>query len=116
MKGNIFICLNKATYKGLIPSKLEGNYARKVYDIDNDLVEVLPTTFEEVAIDNRVKFGNVVELNICKAKYYVVELDCSWLGGEVSTLLDLGSKLNYPSNCLMTNAEAMELIRDNTDD
>lgn len=114
MKGNIFICLNRATYKGLIPAKLEGKYARKVYDIDNDLVEVLPTTFEEVASDNRVKFGNVVELNISKAKYYVIELDCSWLGGEVSTLLDLGSKLNYPNNCLMTNAEAMELIRTNT--
>jgi len=116
MKGNIFICLNRATYKGLIPSKLEGKYARKVYDLNDDLVEVLPTTFEDVAIDNRVKFGDVIELNISTANYYVVELDCSWLGGEVSTLLDLGSNLNYPNNCLMTNAEAMELIRDNAND
>ena len=116
MKGNIFICLNEATYKGLIPAKLEGKYARKVYDIDNDLVEVLPTTFKEVASDNRVKFGNVIELSISKARYYVVELDCSWLGGEVSALLDLGSKLTYPNNCLMTNAEAIELIRDNAND
>ena len=116
MQGNIFICLNEATYKGLIPSKLEGKYARKVYDIDNDLVEVLPTTFEEVASDNRIKFGSVIQFKIGTRKYFVIELDCSWLGGEVSTLLDLGSKLNYPSNCLMTNVEAMELIRDNTDD
>jgi len=116
MKGNIFICLNEATYKGLIPAKLEGKYARKVYDIDNDLVEVLPTTFEEVASDNRIKFGSVIQFKIGTRKYFVIELDCSWLGGEVSTLLDLGSKLNYPNNCLMTNSEAMELIRDNTDD
>jgi len=116
MKGNIFICLNEATYKGLIPAKLEGKYARKVYDIDNDLVEVLPTTFEEVASDNRIKFGSVIQFKIGTRKYFVIELDCSWLGGEVSTLLDLGSKLNYPNNCLMTNAEAMELIRDNADD
>jgi len=35
------------------------------------------------------------------------------LGGEVSALLDLGSKLTYPNNCLMTNAEAIKLVRDN---
>jgi len=113
MKGNIFICLNRETYKGLIPSKLEGKYARKVYDLDNDLVEVLPTTFEEVASDNRVKFGDVIELNVENATHYVLELDCSWLGGEVSALLALGNSLEYPSNCLMTNKEAMKLIGDN---
>jgi len=116
MQGNIFICLNRATYKGLIPTELEEAYSRKVYDIDSDLVEVLDTTFEDVAIDNRVKFGNVIELNIADNRYYVIELDCSWLSGEVSALLNLGSALNYPSNCLMTNTEAMELIRDNQDD
>ena len=113
MQGNIFICLNRATYKGLIPKELEGQYARQVYDIEDDLVEILPTTFEELASDNRVNYGGAVELIISKAKYYVIELDCSWLGGEVSALLDLGSKLTYPNNCLMTNAEAIKLVRDN---
>ena len=116
MQGNIFICLNRATYKGNIPTELEGKYSRKSYDEEGALIEVLDTTFEDVAIDNRVKFGNVIELNIADNKYYVIELDCSWLNGEVSALLNLGSALNYPSNCLMTNEEAMELIRDNQDD
>ena len=116
MKGNIFICLNRATYKGLIPTELEGKYSRKVYDDEGALIEVLPTTFEDVATDNRIKFGNVIELNIADDTFHVIELDCSWLGGEVSALLDLGSRLNYPNNCLMTNEEAMELIRDNQDD
>jgi len=115
MKGNIFICLNRETYKGLIPSKLEGKYARKVYDLDNDLVEVIPTTFEDVGVDNRVKFGSVIEFKIKNKRYFVLELDCSWLGGEVSALLALGDSLEYPSNCLMTNEEAMALIAANTD-
>ncbi|CAI8291912.1 MAG: Uncharacterised protein [Cryomorphaceae bacterium] len=113
MKGNIFICLNRATYKGLIPKELEGKYARKVYDEEGEFVKLLPTTFEEVASDNRIKFGSVIQFKIGTRKYFVIELDCSWLGGEVSTLLDLGSKLNYPNNCLMTNSEAMELINSN---
>lgn len=115
MQGNIFICLNRATYKGLIPTELEGNYARKVYDLDDDLVEVIPTTFEDVGVDNRVKFGSVIEFKIKNKRYFVLELDCSWLGGEVSALLALGDSLEYPSNCLMTNEEAMALIAANTD-
>lgn len=113
MIGNVFICLNEATYLGIIPSELEGKYSRKIYNEEGVLTEVLDTTFEMVAFDNRIKFGGVVELNIDKVTYYVVELDCSWLGGGVSALLNLGRGLSYPSNCLMTNAEAIELIRDN---
>jgi len=116
MQGNIFICLNEAAYKGLIPKELEGNYARKVYDLDDDLVEVIPTTFEDVGVDNRVKFGSVIEFKIKNKKYFVLELDCSWLGGEVSALLALGDSLEYPSNCLMTNEEAMKIISDNRED
>jgi len=115
MQGNIFICLNRATYKGSIPTELEGKYSRKSYDEEGALTEVLATTFEDVATDNRIKFGNVIELNIADDTFHVVELDCSWLGGEVSALLDLGFGLNYPNNCLMTNAEAMVLIRENQD-
>jgi len=116
MKGNIFICLNRATYKGLIPKELEGKYARKVYDEEGEFVKLLPTTFEDVASDNRVKFGSVIQFKIGTRKYFVIELDCSWLGGEVSALLTLGDSLEYPSNCLMTNEEAMKIISDNRED
>ena len=113
MKGNIFICLNRATYKGNIPTELEGKYSRKVYDEDGELIEILPTTFEKMASDNRIKYGGVLEFKIGAKKYFVIELDCSWLDGSVSALLDLGSDLAYPNNCLMTNEEAMVLVRAN---
>jgi len=116
MQGNIFICLNEVTYKGNIPVELQGEYARKVYDEEGNLTEVLGTTFEEVAADNRVKFGSVIELIIDSSKYYVLELNVSWLSGGVSALLALGSASTYPNNCLLTNEEAMELIASNTED
>lgn len=110
MQGNIFICLNEATYKGLIPTELVAEHARKSYDDEGSVVEVLNTTFEELGIDNKIKFGEVIELNIKDNKHYVLELDCSWLEGEVSALVSLGNGLSYPSNALLKNAEAISLI------
>ena len=116
MQGNTFICLNEATYKGNIPTELQGKYARKVYNEEGDLESVLDTTFEEVGSDNRIKFGSVISLNIGDSPFHVLELDASWLDGGVSSLLALGNNLDYPNNCLMTNEEAMILIAANTPD
>ena len=116
MVGNIFICLNEATYKGTIPTVLEGSYARKTYDDDGSLVSVLSTTFEEVGEDNKRKFGAVIQLSIEDDNFYVMEFNASWRQSEVSALLALGSGLSYPNNTLLTNEEAIDLIRLNTDD
>ena len=104
MTGNIFICLNEATYNGEIPVELQGSYSRMSYDLDDDIVEVLPTTFKEVGEDGKRKFGAVVEFN------------ASWLQSEVSALINLGNGLDYPNNTLMTNKEAISLINLHTDD
>ena len=116
MKGNIFICLNEATYKGNIPAELQGEYARKTYDEEGVLDAILDTTFEEVGIDTRIKFGSVIGFEIDSNKFHVMEVGASWLNGGVSALMALGDGLEYPNNCLMTNEEAMELIAANTRD
>jgi len=116
MIGNIFICLEEQTYKGLIPEELEGSYARKTYDEDGELLNILPTTFEEVGVDNRIKFGSVIEIDVNGAKHYIMEFNASWLQSEVTTLINLGNGLNYPSNTLLTNAEAISLINQYTND
>ena len=113
MIGNIFICLDEQTYLGLIPEELQGSYSRKSYDEDGNLVAILDTTFEEVGIDNRRKFGAVIELDVNGAKHFVMEFNASWLQSEVSTLIGLGAGLSYPSNTLLTNSEAIELINAN---
>jgi len=110
MISNIFICLDEQTYLGLIPVELQGSYSRKTYDDDGNLLSILPTTFEEVGIDNRRKFGAVIELDVNGANHFIMEFNASWLQSEVSTLIGLGAGLNYPSNTLLTNSEAIELI------
>ena len=113
MVGNIFICLNEATYNGEIPTELQGSYARVSSDEDGNLIEILPTTFKEVGEDGKRKFGSVVELTIDDAKFYIMEFNASWLQSEVSALINLGNGLEYPNNTLMTNKEAIALMQDN---
>ena len=115
MIGNIFICLNESTYNGLIPVELQGSYSRMSYDLDDDIVEVLPTTFKDVGEDGKRKFGSVVELTIDEAKFYIMEFNASWLQSEVSALINLGNGLDYPNNTLMTNKEAISLINLHSD-
>ena len=114
MQGNIFICLNEATYKGFIPTELEGQYARKTYDEEGLLLSVLNTTFEEVGEDNRVKYGSVIELEINTERFFILEFESSWLEGSVSSLLALGSGLLYPNNTMLNNREAIALVSANT--
>jgi len=111
-----FICLNEQTYNSEIPLELLGRYARVELDEEGVLVGVLPTTFAEVGEDNKTAYGSVVELNINDAKFYVMELEVSWLSGEITALIDLGEGLSYPNNTLLTREEAKSLIKANQDD
>ena len=108
-----FICLNEATYNSEIPVDLQARYARVDRDDEGNLLDILPTTFAEVGEDNRRAYGSVIELTINDENFYVMELEASWLNGEVSALIDLGNGLNYPNNTLLTKEEAIELIRVN---
>tara|TARA_R110000851_G_scaffold114167_1_gene239193 strand:- start:1288 stop:1644 length:357 start_codon:yes stop_codon:yes gene_type:complete len=112
MVGNIFICLNEATYNREIPTELQGSYSRISTDEEGELVAVLPTTFAQIGEDNKRKFGGVVEITIDEAKFYIMEFNASWLESEVSALINLGNGLDYPNNTLMTNKEAIKLIQD----
>ena len=116
MTGNVFICLDEVTYNGNIPAELQGQYARIEQDEEGNLLSILPTTFAEVGEDNKRKFGVVIELDISGSKYFIMEFNASWTSGEVSSLIALGDGLNYPSNALLTNEEARELIQSNQND
>jgi|TARA_R110000803_G_scaffold149772_1_gene215245 hypothetical protein len=113
MVGNIFICLNEATYRGEIPRELQGSYSRISTDEEGELIAVLPTTFAQIGDDNKRKFGSVVEIEVNGSVYFIMEFNASWLQSEVSALINLGNGLEYPNNTLMTNKEAIALIQDN---
>tara|TARA_R110000751_G_scaffold134837_1_gene237391 strand:- start:4288 stop:4650 length:363 start_codon:yes stop_codon:yes gene_type:complete len=100
MNGNIYICLNEETYKSNIPEILDnGN----------------PITFEDMGAKNKELFGGVNSIVVNDENFYILEMSASWIKGEVSSLLALGEGLEFPSNALLSNKEAREIIQDNTD-
>lgn len=113
MIGNIYICLNEETYNSEIPDLLS-RYRKAEYDEEGSLVELLPTTFAQIGVDNTSEFGVVRDMEINGDNFYILELDGSWLNGEVSYLLSLGDGLAYPNNTLLTRGEAKELLNENS--
>lgn len=116
MRGNVYMCLDNTTFNKLIPTELVATYGIPEYDEEGVQNGVIHPTFKELGEYNRRKFGTVPMVKIGNAKFYIVELEASWISGELSALLKLGKNKAYPKNCLMTRSEAAKFIRDNADD
>ena len=113
MRGNVFLCLDNTTFNKLIPNELVGTYGIPEYDEEGIQNGVTHPTFKELGEYNRRKFGYNPMVKIGASKFYIVELEASWLNGELSSLLKLGKNKAYPKNCLMTRTEAAQFIQDN---
>lgn len=116
MRGNVYMCLDNTTFNKLIPTELVAKYKIPEYDEEGVQNGVIHPTFKELGQYNKRKFGYVPMVKIGNAKFYIVELEASWINGELSALLNLGKNKQYPNNCLMTRTEAAKFIRDNSDD
>ena len=113
MRGNVFLCLDNTTFNKLIPNELVGTYGIPEYDEEGIQNGVTHPTFKELGEYNRRKFGHNPMVKIGKAKFYIIQLEASWLNGELSSLLNLGKNKAYPKNSLMTRTEAAKFIQDN---
>lgn len=116
MRGNVYMCLDNTTFNKLIPTELVATYGIPEYDEEGVQNGVIHPTFKELGEYNLRKFGTVPMVKIGNAKFYIVELEASWINGELSALLKLGKNKAYPKNCLMTRSEAAKFIRDNAND
>jgi len=110
------MCLDNTTFNKLIPTELVATYGIPEYDEEGVQNGVIHPTFKELGEYNRRKFGAVPMIKIGNAKFHIVELEASWISGELSALLKLGKNKAYPKNCLMTRSEAAKFIRDNAND
>jgi len=110
------MCLDNTTFNKLIPTELVATYGIPEYDEEGVQNGVIHPTFKELGQYNKRKFGYVPMVKIGNTKFYIVELEASWINGELSALLKLGKNKAYPKNCLMTRTEAAKFIRDNSDD
>jgi hypothetical protein len=114
MRGNVYMCLDNTTFNKLIPTELVATYGIPEYDEEGVQNGVIHPTFKELGQYNRRKFGANPMVKIGNAKFYIIQLEASWVNGEVSALLDLGKGKEYPSNCLMTGTEASIFISSNS--
>ena len=110
MRGNVYLSLDTKTFKGLIPEELMKTYGIPEYDEEGIQNGVIHPTFKELGEYNRRKFGANPVVEIGKAKYHIIQLEASWVSGELSALLDLGKGKEYPNNCLMTRTEAAQFV------
>ena len=110
MRGNVYLSLDTKTFKGLIPEELMKTYGIPQYDEEGIQNGVIKPTFEELGEYNRRKFGANPVVKIGKTKYHIIQLEASWVSGELSALLDLGKGKEYPNNCLMTRTEASQFV------
>ena len=116
MRGNVYLSLDTKTFKGLIPEELMKTYGIPQYDEEGIQNGVIKPTFEELGEYNRRKFGANPMVKIGKAKFYIIQLEASWLDGELSALLKLGKNKAYPKNCLMTRSEASKFVSKHSND
>jgi hypothetical protein len=116
MRGNVFLCLDNTTFNKLIPNELVGTYGIPEYDEEGIQNGVTHPTFKELGEYNRRKFGHNPMVKIGKAKFYIIQLEASWINGELSSLLNLGKNKTYPKNCLMTRSEASIFLSEHQSD
>ena len=111
MEANICLCLNEATYNSNIPGVFD-RFKKAKYDSEGNLEEFLPTTYAEVVKENASDLGAAVKLTIDGSNYYLIKWEASFIDGEISELLSLGSGLSYPNNSILTKQEARDLIQE----
>ena len=87
-----YICLKKDTYKGNVPDILKDR---------------MGTTWEDGAMA-----GLLGNLEIApNGSYYLVKGEFSMKEGELSAIANLGASMTYPNNSVLTNTEAIALIK-----
>tara|TARA_Y100000593_G_scaffold79819_1_gene148728 strand:- start:376 stop:735 length:360 start_codon:yes stop_codon:yes gene_type:complete len=115
MAYEMYICLDKATYESAIPSALSDQLkvTKYTYDSDGEVastsVDTSPT-WKEAAFDG--KLGIPRESH--DGAYIIVKGAFSLLKGEMTAIVALGASKSYPSNSVLTKAEAKTLVRSGT--
>lgn len=117
MQGNCFILIEEESKDAQVPVKLKNKWKFTEPIIDQDTgqqigeVELHPSWLQ-AANKLRQQFGDVRELQIDGKDYVLIELELSFVDGEVEEVLKLQSNKPGSNNfTILTNSEANELLR-----
>ena len=121
-RGNIYLVVPKARVNDPIPTKAKNTYKweeqRKdengvpVFDKDNTPVmdEVHPT-WKQAAKKYKRKFGEAREIEYQGVKYILIEIELSFLSGQIDELIALKGNKVFPRYRLLTRSEARKFVK-----
>ena len=110
----MYVCLNKATYESQIPTELQSNLGWNNYTYNDDgsidTTTAYRPTWKEAAFKGKLGAPRISH----DEAYIIVKGAFSLLTGEMSSIIALGASKSYPSNSVLTKAEAQTLSRSGT--
>ena len=125
-KGNVYLVIAKPRFDDPIPNKVKAVYSweENIKDEFGELVldgegnptkEVMHPTWKQVARKYKRQFGPAIEVDYAgdgKA-YKIIEMDLSFLTGEIDELISLKGAKRFPKYRLLTRKEARRFVRGN---
>jgi hypothetical protein len=121
-RGNAFLCIPKSAFKDPIPNRVKKSYGWKESQFDEKgqpvldakgepvQVEVHPT-WEQVAAKFKANFGEAREVKFGANDFVLIELELSFLSGEIEDLVQLKKSKVFPRYRIFTNKEAKAFLR-----
>ena len=110
----MYICLNKATYEGQIPTALQSTLGWNNYTYNDDgsvdTTTAYRPTWKEAVFKG--KLGAPRESH--DGAYIIVKGAFSMLTGEMTAVVALGASASYPANSVLTKSEAQTLANSGT--
>ena len=113
MRGNVYISIPAADNDNALPSAIT-RYDWNEYTYDDDGAIDTTTLVHPTWVQYGEKYKGLFGSPITVGDVTVYEMEASWLEGEVSALLALGSGQAAPNYTVYTNAEARTFIQENT--
>lgn len=122
MRGNAYLIIPKGQFSDLIPNRVKNSYGWNEPLLDAEGKPVLDEkgepgttdihpTWQQVAEKFKSDFGEVREIEYSGNRYMVVELELSFLSGEIEDLISLKKNKVFPRYRLLTNKEAKRFVK-----
>lgn len=116
MRGNVYLSIPAADFNDSVPFTF-WDWQVTATDPQNPEAEpevlTVHPTWAELAEKNKPLYGEVVSVTVGEDEYKLIELEASWLNGEISQLIALGEGQSVYGYTLMNNSEAQAFVRDN---
>lgn len=114
MRGNIYISVPTADIDNALPTTIT-RYDWQEYTYTEEGEVDTTTTIHPTWAQYGKKYEAVYGAPVTAGDHTVYEMTASWVDSEVSALIALGASKSFPDYTVMTNEEAREFIKVNSE-